>query len=215
MSEQRRPTNKPASHSSIPNATHKGPPLSATDTAKTFQGNPCRLGHTLRYLSNGKCAECTRARSLLDAKANPAARREYGIAWRQANPERVADAKRKWRAENGDQLRAAIRAARADNPGKAGADRARYRANQFSALCSCCPRESFEPLYASAVAAGCHVDHIRPLSVGGKHCLRNLQILSPADHKAKSARDLIAIAAHKRDWLSAEDSPDWSLPASI
>jgi 5-methylcytosine-specific restriction endonuclease McrA len=33
-----------------------------------------------------------------------------------------------------------------------------------------------------------HVDHVQPLAKGGKHCLRNLQLLDPIENRRKGAR---------------------------
>jgi hypothetical protein len=32
-------------------------------TDNVFEGGPCPRGHTLRYLKDGKCVECTRAKA--------------------------------------------------------------------------------------------------------------------------------------------------------
>ncbi len=41
---------------------------------------------------------------------------------------------------------------------------------------------------------GHEVDHIVPLRLDGKHCLKNLQYLSEAEHSAKTAREAACIA---------------------
>jgi 5-methylcytosine-specific restriction endonuclease McrA len=33
-----------------------------------------------------------------------------------------------------------------------------------------------------------HVDHVRPLAKGGKHCLHNLQLLTPLENMRKGAK---------------------------
>lgn len=33
-----------------------------------------------------------------------------------------------------------------------------------------------------------HVDHVKPLAAGGLHCLRNMQLLEPAENCSKGAR---------------------------
>jgi hypothetical protein len=35
------------------------------EPSKYFEGNPCRLGHTLRYVKNKRCVECHRNVALL------------------------------------------------------------------------------------------------------------------------------------------------------
>lgn len=66
---------------------------------------------------------------------------------------------------------------------------------QRNQRCSCCSKEAIAEIYVKAKANGGQVDHIIPVSLGGAHCLKNLQILTVAEHKEKTARDKRIIAA--------------------
>ena len=56
------------------------------------------------------------------------------------------------------------------------------------ALCACCAPISFKFIYLQARSLKMHVDHVQPLAKGGKHCLRNLQLLDPIENRRKGAR---------------------------
>lgn len=163
----------------------------------TFQGKPCKLGHTERYVNDGKCVACVRARL----------RRYY-----EANPEKFAGQRTKWRAENPERDKFLQRRWRKANPYSRTVSEARRRAAKLAAQCDCCPPELFRFAYAVAQSGGYEVDHRLPLAMGGKHCVSNLQLLTPEMHLAKTRTDLKAIAAFRRDWLSAEASPEWEAP---
>lgn len=168
-------------------------------TAATYNGKPCPLGHTLRYVSGG-CVECTKARSGARYRADPVAHARYGKQWAANNRDKSRAIKRRWESRNASYM-----------AGNKGEKDSRRRASKRASLCECCPPGLFRFVYWAAREAGNEVDHRLPLAMGGKHCVRNLQVLPPELHKAKTARDIAAIAAHRRDWLSANDSPDWAI----
>lgn len=92
--------------------------------------------------------------------------------------------------------RAADWIARQRDPGKAIADNARAKARARGLLCTCCKPKDIVDLYRTAHEQGNHVDHIKARALGGLHCKTNLQILTPAEHAAKTTLDrkLIALA---------------------
>lgn len=74
------------------------------------------------------------------------------------------------------------------NPGHKTLLVARRRAAKKAAVCDCCAPVSFKFIYLQARSLKMHVDHIQPLAKGGKHCLRNLQLLEPIANLRKGAR---------------------------
>jgi 5-methylcytosine-specific restriction endonuclease McrA len=64
--------------------------------------------------------------------------------------------------------------------------------------CECCFGIDFQEIYQRAEMQGAHVDHIVALALGGKHCAKNLQILSIEQHLIKTAADMRAIALARR-----------------
>lgn len=102
-------------------------------------------------------------------------------AQRRANPD-------KYRA--GDWLR------RQSDHGKLIADNARAKAKARGLLCTCCKPKDIVGLYRRAHEQGNHVDHKKARALGGLHCVKNLQILTPAEHAKKTTLDrtLIALA---------------------
>jgi hypothetical protein len=84
-----------------------------------------------------------------------------------------------------------------------GSDRARIncmakylREAARGRVCSCCVRADFLEIYRQAALMESEVDHIRALALGGKHCVRNLQILSLAEHRLKTDADMREVRRH-------------------
>jgi 5-methylcytosine-specific restriction endonuclease McrA len=73
-------------------------------------------------------------------------------------------------------------------PEKESAHCAKRRAAKKAALCGCCSPADFAKLYKRARLLGMHVDHIKPLAKGGKHCIKNLQLLTPVENMRKGAK---------------------------
>ena len=102
---------------------------------------------------------------------------------RAANPSefRVRDAA--WKRANRDKVYAAVNARRAWKRGQ---------------RCACCTYTTIQRVYLAARVLRAEVDHKKPLAIGGLHCRKNLQILSPAAHRTKTAKDQKRIRAHRR-----------------
>ena len=143
---------------------------------------------------------------------------ERSKAWRLANPDRYRAYNRKrvvsgenartcreWRAANLEKARALDRARYQSLARKEAAKATRRRwgkanrlkrllerrhriAVQKGATCDCCAPISFKFIYLQARSLKMHVDHVHPLAKGGKHCLRNLQLLEPIENIRKGAR---------------------------
>jgi len=116
-----------------------------------------------------------------------------------------AERQRRWRARNPEKAKEVDRARYIDeatgmprrysydrtwaarNPAFHGARVRRYQARRKDALCACCAPISFKFIYLQARGLKMEVDHVHPLSKGGKHCLRNLQLLDRSANRAKGA----------------------------
>lgn len=118
--------------------------------------------------------------------------------WRKRNIEMVRQSVRKYREANPEKCREWARRRRANNPRKNAGNQARYRAQKLRQTCVCCRPEDFREVYARARKDRLHVDHIVPLVIGGLHCLKNIQLLTPEEHKVKSVRDIPLIVSAGR-----------------
>lgn len=153
---------------------------------------------------------------------------EYLAAWRAANPEKVKayqDARyakdgeqiraaarsfydanqehvkarmRAYRVANPEKSRAAVRRWNAANPGRVRAMKAARRAMLEDQRCKCCTNTDFAAIYDKVVKGVNEVDHIVPIGLGGPHCCKNLQLLTIAEHKAKTAVDRVNIRKAKK-----------------
>ena len=102
-------------------------------------------------------------------------------AYRAANKDKISARCAVWRAKNSERVRGRL---------------AKRRALELMQRCVCCEDNAFlvyfDTNWLCSKEAGLdalHVDHIVQLALGGKHCTRNLQILSEAQHKVKTAAD--------------------------
>lgn len=80
-------------------------------------------------------------------------------------------------------------------------NRALYTAHQRSReiskikqTCTCCSLSDFVGVYAWARTLGDDVDHRIPLILGGRHCVKNLQVLSKKEHKEKTSKDMACLS---------------------
>jgi kynurenine formamidase len=112
--------------------------------------------------------------------------------WHAEHPERVAAIKTRWAERNREKARQAHRDWKARNPAAVLSATRQRQAKRRAAQCDCCQsadaKVNFEVAYDIARRLRMHVDHVRPLSKGGKHCLHNLQYLTPLDNMRKSAK---------------------------
>jgi 5-methylcytosine-specific restriction endonuclease McrA len=67
-------------------------------------------------------------------------------------------------------------------------------ARKLMQTCGCCTKPQLEEVYARATLVGGEVDHKIPLSLGGHHCIKNLQALTYEDHREKTKSDVRYIA---------------------
>lgn len=138
-----------------------------------FTGRPCKSGHVaVRYASNGGCVDCGYSESKRQL------RREHYARHAARERERSKSRKRAWLNLN---------------PHRHCEQAARRRARKRNQVCTCCSREEIAELYRAAQLTGGEVDHRIPLALGGMHCSKNMQVLTEAAHKAKTAVDVLAI----------------------
>lgn len=120
--------------------------------------------------------------------ANRARLREKHREWLAAQPGYDPPSRKRWTDANRGRVNAQSRAWYRRNKAAVLAATRRRQARQKAALCACCAPVSFQFIYLQARGLKMEVDHVRPLSKGGKHCLRNLQLLEPHVNRTKSAR---------------------------
>lgn len=133
--------------------------------------------------------------------------KEYARRWRALNKDKVAEYnrrrrecrrqyKRRWREQNPDASRSYLQRWFETNPGKRNEYRAAYEARKKRATVKLTPeqRRLISAFYAAArmmtqnTGVRHHVDHIIPLSKGGKHHPSNLQVLTAEQNQRKSAK---------------------------
>ena len=107
---------------------------------------------------------------------------------RAKHAERNRERSREWAAANREYAAAKSRRWRKENPEHRNYLNARTRARKRAATCACCAPISFRFIYLQALGLKMDVDHVQPLAKGGKHCLRNLQLLDPIKNRRKGAR---------------------------
>lgn len=131
----------------------------------------CSQGHGERWVANGNCVACTRAKQ-----------RTYK---RQRDPEERSRAQRNYLAKPGkrDQHQSYIRNRRAKEKlaegSHTGADIQRLLEGQghCCAACRCCVKGGYE------------VDHIVPIAKGGSNWPNNIQILCASCNRRKGTMD--------------------------
>ena len=114
--------------------------------------------------------------------------RAYDKAWRAANPGACRPSQKRWTEANRDRVNAQALAWYRRNKTAVLVNVRKRQARMKAALCDCCATISFKFIYLQAKSLGMEVDHKRPLSKGGKHCLRNLQLLERHDNRVKHAK---------------------------
>lgn len=190
------------------------PEAKAAGLLRYFTGVPCDHGHIAeRLTSSGGCFDCSKR--IYDAwrAANPekykasyrnwqAENREFmkeryakyyaanaewlrerAKDWRIANPERASAKDAAWRAANPEKVREQGRTRRARERNAEGSHTVEDIKSIYAAQkgkCACCGRK---------VGDVFQIDHIQPLSKGGRNDRRNLQITCPECNWSKHARD--------------------------
>jgi 5-methylcytosine-specific restriction endonuclease McrA len=183
---------------------------------KFFTGKPCKYGHiSERYTRNNNCVECALINSTRQAKEKPekileyrkngrdkknAYMREYNKKNKEKiheyyikNKEKIikqsVERKREWRKENKEKFLAHSRnyvrnrrARRETAEGNHTNEDIVFLLEKQKMKCANCKK---------SIKFGYHVDHIVPLSLGGRNDKGNLQILCPQCNLSKHALDPI------------------------
>jgi 5-methylcytosine-specific restriction endonuclease McrA len=121
---------------------------------------------------------------------------EYRKAYNARNVDAIAEYQRQWQKDNRDRCRASTAKWDKANPGNRRAIEARYRGRRQRQHV-----ENVDPLLVLANYHECcgicgdilpvdefHLDHIVPLSKGGRHLLKNLQPACPPCNLSKGDR---------------------------
>lgn len=183
----------------------------AAGLTRYFTGRPCPYGHICeRLVSNYWCIECKYAK---DAKGGGAERtKRYKVknkdkirvvsrAWEKRNPDKVKANRVKYRHKNSEKWvhSARVRKGRinAANELKSGEWKAvKEHAGNKCLLCGCAPVT---------------MDHVIPLSKGGRHHVSNLQPLCGPCNNKKGTKDT---DYRPDDWPWLPSSPRRGQPVS-
>lgn len=163
--------------------------------------------HATSIAWNKNNATRKHATDLAWQKANPDKVRASVKKWQKAHPEKAREyhknrselilARMRARSlakRNADPAaaNAKVRAYSKAHPEKSAARCRRRAAVKLGLLCNCCQtpdgKASMALVYAIGRKLGLHVDHVKPLAKGGRHCLHNLQYLTPLDNMRKGAK---------------------------
>jgi 5-methylcytosine-specific restriction endonuclease McrA len=163
---------------------------------KTYIGRPCSLAqhNGERYTTTGSCLTCmqeryrTNSRTVRERSAeryveNRKTALSQQAAKRAANPKKYSDIVRRCKRKKPELYRS-IEAAR--------------EARKLMQRCVCCTDEQITEVFKQAALCDkAEVDHIVQLSLGGPHCIKNLQALTVEDHIEKTRADC-ALRAESR-----------------
>lgn len=165
------------------------------NTRGVAECRPCRLASKAKYREahRTEAREYYRRRRSENLDAERQRMRDYMKAKRRDDPEWVRESCRRWRKNHPEQSAEKGRLWREANPAKVRAIRALYKARKrttsigvvdmakliamANGICGICT-EAIEGQY--------HIDHIMPLSKGGKHIQDNLQVTHPSCNLRKS-----------------------------
>lgn len=182
-------------------------------SSRYFTGKPCKYGHVAeKFLKSMTCVVCdsekTKRRWIEQQEHMRLLQKQRSAKFFATHPEEVRTWQKEYREENREVRRStsrrSARKAYAADPEKFRAvarDRARKypevaralssrrRKGKRLARCACCTTKDFARVFHLARTLAGEVDHIEPLGLGGAHCVKNLQVLSPEAHKEKTRHD--------------------------
>lgn len=141
------------------------------------------------YIRNSERLKAASAKRLSDRRdeINEAERKKYNPSehWRKKNPGKHKEWVRRYVSDNSDLRRIYEQNRRARKKFLGGTiplDAKDILMRLQRGKCACC-RISLD--------RGFHIDHIKPLSLGGLHAMENLQLLCPSCNLSKQAKDPI------------------------
>lgn len=149
--------------------------------------------------ANGRDVASARARAQRWAAENPEAYRTNQAAWREANREKVAAYQQVYYQRRREELKTRTQEWKAANPEQARAHRAARNAKTRGAendvssdivsRLLVAQRSKCANCACKLGETGYHLDHITPISKGGKHADANLELLCPSCNLSKFNKD--------------------------
>jgi 5-methylcytosine-specific restriction endonuclease McrA len=148
-----------------------------------FTGRPCKRGHLVeRLVSTSHCDDCMR----LYEVQNREKYRERFRRWRENNPEKNRKKSSRWLKKHPERSRVKNHLRRARERNAVGSFTTADIAEILKLQRNCCAR-----CRTSLKNKTPHIDHIKPLELGGSNDRRNLQLLCSTCNASKGARDPI------------------------
>lgn len=154
-----------------------------------FTGIPCKNGHVAeRFVSDKSCMACRLERAKKWFDAHREQKRAYDKRYVKENRKKRTEYMKAWAKQNRDKAAIHERNAYALRKGAKGKlDQAQVELllraqNHKCAYCRKLLKRKF------------HLDHIKPLSKGGKHEFRNFQLLCPKCNTSKGKSDPLDFA---------------------
>jgi hypothetical protein len=158
-----------------------------------FTGKPCKRGGIADRRLNGDClCDACLAFTKQIKHQHWLENKEKNIAWKESNPEKMAQYKKDWQEKNKDKYEQNLKRWKKDNPAKILADFHKRRASQIQAT----PKwyGEFDAFvmheavllskHRSAITnVKWHIDHMIPLrskTASGLHCALNIQVIPEA-----------------------------------
>jgi 5-methylcytosine-specific restriction endonuclease McrA len=166
-----------------------------------FSDKPCLNGHVSpRYSSSRRCVACAKAaynvdpmaiivRSKKFRKNNPAAHNASVGRWRKNNPDKVKEARARYIARHPEVLQASARVrkhrrrSREASAGEFTRKELQQLWHRVPHRCAVCE--------VKITIKNRHVDHIQPLSRGGRNVIANIQFTCSGCNLKKGSRDPI------------------------
>jgi 5-methylcytosine-specific restriction endonuclease McrA len=162
--------------------------IAKTQGMKTYIGRPCKLAQHdgRRYTTTGFCLDCMRERYRTNAETIRECSAEHYIE----NREHVLSHQAAKRAVDPKKYSEIVRRCKRKKPGLYRSIEAARKARKLMQRCVCCTDEQITEIFKQAALCDkAEVDHIVQLSLGGPHCVKNLQALTVEDHIEKTKAD--------------------------
>ena len=158
-----------------------------------FTGKPCKRGGIADRRLNGDClcGACLEFTKKIKTQWD-IENKDKSKAWREANPEKMAQYKKDWQEKNREKQRANLKRWRKDNPDKILADFHKRRASQINATPKWYGEFDAFVMHEAALLSRhrsavtnvkWHIDHMIPLqskTASGFHCASNIQVIPEA-----------------------------------
>lgn len=128
------------------------------------------------------CKSCKNHAATLRQKSNPEKHNEQVANWRRNNKERHLQNEAAWRKRNPEKIRIKAsnrRAKKAEVGGHLSKDIAKKLFVMQKGRCACC---------GGLLGSDYHIDHIMPISLGGRNADENVQLLHSHCNLKKSAK---------------------------